>query len=131
MLEKALTNYLLKHNELKAIHKGRVCAGIAPEKWEAPYMTLFLISNPPEMRRLGRPVPRIQISHFAKTYGQVRQMADLTIQAIDGFSGIMVGVSDIKVIQSISEDPEVVYENDTGLYHCPVDFRIILRKGGE
>jgi hypothetical protein len=126
-LEAALKNHLKTYAALKAIHKGNICGGIAPETWKAPYQTFFFISDPPESRRLGVPVPRIQINNFATTYDQARLMAKLTREALDGFSGTMGGAGGVKIVTGIYQDVTDLYESDTGLYNCPVDVKILYR----
>jgi hypothetical protein len=126
-LEAALKNHLKSDAALKKIHKGNVCGGIAPDTWAAPYQTFSFISDPPENKRLGVPVPRIQINNFASTYDQARLMAKLTYEALDGFSGIMGGSGGVKVVTGLYQDVTDLYEADTGLYNCPVDVKIQYR----
>ncbi len=126
-IEAALKNHLKNYAALKKIHKGNVCGGIASKDWEAPYQTFFFISDPPENRRLGTPVPRVQINNFAPTYDQARLMARLTREAIDGFFGTMGGTGGVKVVNGLYQDVTDLYESDTGLYNCPVDVKIQYR----
>jgi hypothetical protein len=126
-IEAAIKNHLKNHAALKKIHKGNVTGGIAPEDWKAPYQSYFFISDPPESRRLGVPVPRIQINNFAPTYDQARLMAKLTREALDGFFGTMGGAGGVKVITGLYQDVTDLYEADTKLYNCPVDVKIQYR----
>ena len=120
-IEKALELHLKKYPALKAIHKENVCSGIAPECWKAPYQTFYIISNHPGNRRLGVPSPRIQINNYSLNYGQARQLYDLTVQALDGFTGLMGGDGGVKVEHGFDEDYNYNYQSETKLHNCMVD----------
>ena len=120
--------HLKNYPALQTIHKGRACAGIAPEPWQAPYQTFFLISDPFPNRRIGVPCPRFQINNFAPDYAQAKQMAGLTLQALDGYSGWMGGSGGILVEAAIYQEMSDLYEPDTKLYNVMIDFVILYHE---
>jgi hypothetical protein len=126
-IKKSLENHLKSYAALKAIHKGQVCFGRAPSTWTAPYQNITKISDPAENRRLGVPCPRFQVDNFAPTQAQADLMAELTIQSLDGFSGVMGGTGGKKIVTGKYMDSTDLYEPDTGLYNCPVDVKIQYR----
>jgi hypothetical protein len=126
-IEKALENHLKNYTALNAIHKGQVWPGVAPENTKGEYQTYSFISDPPENRRLGTPMPRIQINNFSLNYAKARLMARLTREALNGFFGTMGGAGGVKVINGIYQDTMDLYEPDTKLHNCPVDIKISYR----
>jgi hypothetical protein len=124
-IECIIADYLADYAALKAIHEGRSQQGLAKQSWKAPYQTLFLISDPPEMKRLGIPSPRLQVNNFSKDYGLSRRMAELTYEALDGFGGVLNGVT---IEQGSYEDLNPIYEPETKLWNCQIDFEIIYRR---
>jgi hypothetical protein len=124
-IESLIAAYLANYASLKAIHKGRCQQGLARQSWTSPYQTIFLISDPPDMKRIGVPSPRLQINNFSPNYGQSRLMAELTYEALDGLSGTLDGVS---VVMGSYEDMNTIYESETKLWNCPVDVKITYRR---
>jgi hypothetical protein len=126
-IKESLKKYLKSYAELKAIHKGQCEFGIASEKWQAPYQTIFKISDPRDNKRLGVYAPRFQINNFSPDPKQAEQMAQLTYEALDGFFGTLGGTGGKKVITGLYQDSNDDYENDTKLYNCIVDVKIQYR----
>jgi hypothetical protein len=125
LIEDVIVDYLTNYAALKAVHGGRCRQGLAKQGWPTPHQTVFLISDPPEMKRLGIPSPRIQINNFSTKYGEARLMGELTYEALDGFSGTLGGV---KVEHGSYEDLNPVYEPETKLWNCQIDFKTIYRR---
>jgi hypothetical protein len=123
-IESIIAEYLANCADLKAVHKGKCCQGLADQKWVAPYQTVFLISDPSDMKRLRIPSPRLQINNFSPKYGESRRMAELTYKALDGLSGKVGGVS---VVMGAYQDMNPMYEPETGLWNCSVDTKITYR----
>jgi hypothetical protein len=123
-IESIIAAYLADYAALKAIHGGHCQQGLADQKWTAPYQSLFLISDPSDMKRLGHPRPRLQIDNFSPKYGEARLMGELTYEALDGFSGMLDGV---QVIMGAYEDMNPIYENETKLWNCSVDVKVTYR----
>jgi hypothetical protein len=124
-IEALIAARLADYAALKAIHNGQCQQGVARQEWQPPYQTVFLISDPPEMKRIGIPSPRLQINNFSPNYGQSRLMAELTYEALDGVSGVLDGVS---VVMGSYEDMNIIYESETGFWNCPVDVKITYRR---
>jgi hypothetical protein len=124
-IESIVADYLADYTELKTIHNGRCRQGLAKQEWKPPYQAVFLISDPPEMKRIGIPSPRLQINNVSTKYGEVKQMAELTYEALDGLSGTLDGV---KVIMGSYEDMNPIYEDGTELWNCSVDVKITYRR---
>ena len=64
-IESIIAAYLADYAALKAVHGGHCQQGLANQKWIAPYQSVFLISDPPDMKRIGHPRPRLQIDSFS------------------------------------------------------------------
>jgi hypothetical protein len=123
-IESIIAAYLADYAALKAIHGGHCQQGLANQKWIAPYQSIFLISDPPDMKRLGRPRPRLQIDSFSLKYGETRLMGELTYEALDGFSGVLDGVT---IEMGAYQDIQIVYESDTKLWKAQTDVTILYR----
>jgi hypothetical protein len=125
LIEDVIVDYLTNYAALKAVHGGRCRQGLAKQGWPTPHQTVFLISDPPGMKRLGIPSPRLQIDNFSKKYGEARLMGELTYEALDGLSGTLDGV---QVVMGVYEDMSPVYEDETKLWNCSVDVKITYRR---
>jgi hypothetical protein len=62
---------------------------------------------------------------LATNYAQAKAMAGLTVEALDGFSGVMGGPGGILVEGAIYQDMSDFYEPDTKLYNVMIDFIIL------
>jgi len=94
----------------------RVYGKTAPQNVIVPYILYFKTSPSRDYTHdgfSGLHRPRIQISCFANTYGQVKAMAKEVVEAVEAWSppAFVAGEQDM-------------FEEDTGLYHVPVDFFI-------
>jgi hypothetical protein len=124
-IESIIADYLKEYPALKAIHNGRACQGTAEDDWEDSYIAIHRISNPPEMKRLGIPTPRIQVDCFSKKYGEAVRMSELVYEALDGFCGVLNGVE----IEHIGyEDYNYDYEYDTELHKAQNDFMVMFKQ---
>ena len=69
--------------------------------------------------------PRLQVSCWAETYAEVRELADAVIALLDGYAGVHDGV----LLEGIVflNGPEF-FERETRLHHIPCDFRVTYRE---
>jgi hypothetical protein len=121
-IEYVIADYLANYSALKAIHKGQVCQGVADQSWKGSWQTVFLISDPPDMKRLGAPTPQLQINSISNDYGKASRMAEITYEALDGFAGELNGVT---IEQIIFQDTYLDYEADTKLHNAQSDYIVV------
>ncbi len=106
------------------LNGGRVYPQNLPHGPELPAQTYQVISGNRRYTHSGDakvPQKRIQVDNWSKNYGEARQMAGQTIEALSGFMGAM---QDTDVGKSHLENEQDAYNPDTGMYHVPLDFKI-------
>jgi hypothetical protein len=93
------------------------------------YIVFYLISDPPENRRLGIPSPRYQFSCFAESPEKAHVLGLAVFKALDGFMGTMGGAGGLPVKQSIYMGGLVDYQDtSSGLFYCYVDFKLTFKE---
>jgi hypothetical protein len=93
------------------------------------YIVFYLISDPPENRRLGIPSPRYQFSCFADSPEKAHALGLAVFKALDGFMGIMGGAGGLSVKQTIYMGGLVDYQDtSSGLFYCYVDFKLTFKE---
>lgn len=119
MIETFIRNLLRADTEIKTLvgtdasGHARVYSVKALQEAEATYTTISLISK--SRRMMGTNQYRLQFSVFAKSYGQAKNIANAIeekIKTVDGLS---------QVFAVYPENQVDLYEEDTKLYHIPVD----------
>lgn len=66
--------------------------------------------------------PRYQISCWAGSFATVQSMRDAVVACLDRYKGVASG-NHIKFISYVGDLD--AYEETTGIYHIPIDFKII------
>ena len=69
---------------------------------------------------------RFQFSCFGATYSAARTLANTLRTAIDGYKGTVAGV---RIDGILFIDEQDAYEDETGVYMLPIDFRVIHKEG--
>jgi len=110
-----------------ALVSNRVYAVQLPQNVTLPAVTFQRISAIREHAMGGDAEPthaRFQVSSWAKTYDEVRDVADQVKAGLDRFSGTL----DTTVIQQIFRvtDQDLFEPDDlgVGVFHVPVDFMV-------
>ena len=73
---------------------------------------------------MGVAYPRIQYTSFARTYGEVKELAEYLRLHLQRLKGVLseVHIRQIEYINSIE-----FYQDDAGVYYIPQDFKIIYQ----
>ena len=96
---------------------NRVYAGIAPQTVSKPYLTTHKLSPGFTYAHDGRSKlggPRFQVSVFASTYASAKAVEAEVIAALEGWKTT-------KVQGAFVESAQDLHEQETGLYHVPID----------
>jgi hypothetical protein len=112
---------------LKGLAGNRCYPVKLPERAEFPAITYFEVSGRENNTHDGydkTSVNRWQVSCWAKTYKEAKELADSVKQQLRAFSGSLIHV----VRKSILENEMDLYESDTGIYHIPVEFIFLIRE---
>jgi len=100
-----------------AVYGGGRAASVTP-----PYIVFFVVS---ENRlyahdgEVGLSRPRVQVSCFADTYTGAVDLAGEVIAELESWA---------EVSHAMQDNEQDLYEEDTGLYHIPLDFFIGYRR---
>ena len=105
-------------NKLKDVNlvSNRVYAVKAPQGVDKPYIVYSKVSNQREYSHDGfadLSRARMQVSCYADSYGSAKQVAEEVISTLEGWENVSFLVNE-----------QDLYEEDTGIYHVPVDFFI-------
>ena len=85
-----------------------------------PDITMQLISEPHD-QLLGVGNPRWQLTPWAKTTLEARQVAQLIDNCLQRYKGTSEGV---EIISCHYQGKRDLYDPETGLYLCPVDIKL-------
>lgn len=121
MIETALYSRLTTYAPLEALISTRVYAVAPPQDVVLPYCVCSKVSNQRQYSHDGYSSlqrPRIQVSCFATGYLIAKQIAEQVIAALESWPGAD------NVQAAFMENEIDLYEQDTKLYHVPVDFLI-------
>lgn len=127
LIEQAILNELAGTAGLTAIVGQRIYYVKAPQDVTVPYVVLFKVSGVREHSHDGASGlgnPRFQVSCFAETYYQAKQIAQQVQSALQGFSGTMGGEGGTPVGASFYANEMDIYEEATKLYHVALDFML-------
>lgn len=101
---------------------NRVYAGhVAKNNVETPYIVFFIVSKQTDNTHGGESglyLYRIQVSCYAYKYEDVASVAEEVQETLRNIEG----VDDVSATFDAAEQD--LFEEDTGLYHIPVDFMI-------
>jgi len=126
-LEEALFAYLKDHAGLKALVGTRIYPLILPQPPTLPAVTYFKVSLV-NRRVMASPSDvlkqvRVQFSCWANTYSETKSVAEQVKVALQDFAGQMGG--GVQVLDGNIINEQDLYEDDTGIYHVPVDVLIM------
>lgn len=125
LIEQGILNELVGTAGLTAIVGQRIYYVRAPQDVTLPYVVFFKVSGVREHSHEGASGlanPRFQISCFAETYYEAKQIAQQVQSALQGFSGTMGGDDGVSVNGSFYVNETDIYEEGTKLYHVALDF---------
>ncbi|MFW5981531.1 MAG: hypothetical protein ACOCRU_03030 [bacterium] len=105
-----------------------------PEGMKETHIYFFRVSNP-KNSRINSYSPRFQFSVFSQSGSEALELAGLIEKAFDRFKGTMGDDIELTLLgqtsyyagngkpikQAVYENTQEFYEEDTGLYHVPVD----------
>ena len=103
------------NNATKA--KDRVWGMKAPQDTKRPYIVFYVVSDTKHKAHdgyTGLARPRVQISCYAETFQQAGELAEEVTDVL----------SDWGEATALHENEIDQYDEDTGIYHIPVDFFI-------
>lgn len=126
-IEQALVAHLLSDEKITSIIQDRLFPQAVPQDEDVPAIVYQRISSPRTLTLTGESAsnPRIQLSCYAKTFGQAKQMAITLYNSLDFFRGKLGNKTKSAVLMEDSRDD---YEPETGRYRCDVDFFIMHTK---
>lgn len=124
-IEEALFSYLKSYAGLSALVGTRIYPLVLPQNPTLPAVTYFKVSRAGE-RTLGGPNPvlkqvRIQFSCWGSTYRSAKDVAEQVMMALQDYTGTMGGTDGVKVLDANPVNERDIYEQNTGIYHIPVD----------
>lgn len=127
LIEQALMTYLLAQSGITALVSTRIHFARAPQDVANPYIIVIKIDAPREHSHDGSSQlahPRFQLSIFASTYSQAKNIAAAVQAALQGYSGTMGGAGGVAVGNVLYEDENDLYEEETRLFHVACDYII-------
>ena len=125
-IEEAIYSYLSGEAGITTIVGNRIYPMILPQDTDYPALTYFRVSGP-EHHDKDVAFPRIQISCWAEKYEEARTLAGEVKAAFQRLKGPM-GDPGVAVIQGVFLNVLDLYDNETQVYHMPVDIKLIHRK---
>ena len=126
--EQALVMHLLNDSALTALVGDRVFPLAIPQDEQVPAIVYQKISAPRTLSVSGDSSAnstRMQLSCYAETFGQAKQIAQVLYNSVDVFRGQLGGRVKAAVLMADSRDD---YEPDTGRYRCDIDFFVMHHK---
>lgn len=126
--EQALVMHLLNDSALTALVGDRVFPHAIPQDEQVPAIVYQKISAPRTLSVSGDSSAnntRMQLSCYAETFGQAKQIAQVLYNSVDVFRGQLGGRVNAAVLMADSRDD---YEPDTGRYRCDIDFFVMHHK---
>lgn len=129
-IEPALVAHILSDEKITSIIQDRLFPLAVPQDEDVPAIVYQQISSPRTLTLTGESAShsRIQLSCYAKTFSQAKQMAITLYNSLDFFRGNLGNKTKSAVLMADSRDD---YEPETGRYRCDVDFFIMhIKKKG-
>lgn len=120
MIEETLYSYLSGHAGLSALVGNRIYPVVAPQGVTKPYCVCKKVSNARQYAMGGIVAAqrhRFQVSCFGTTYSSAKNVAAQVTAALEAWKAA-------EVLAAFAINEIDMYEQDTGLYHIPVDFYI-------
>jgi hypothetical protein len=128
IIEQALLTYLLTQGGLTAITSTRIYYSRAPQDVTEPYIVFFKVSSPRSHSYGGSShlaESRFQFSIFADTYKETKDIAVQLQASLDCKTGNIGTAPGVDIGASFYDNETDLYEPETGLFHCALDFRIL------
>jgi len=122
MIESAIHTILATDLGISQFVGTRIFPLELPLDCQLPALSFSKISNP---YRQVVGTPRFQVSCWTKTYKQCLELSQAVTTRLEGFSGSVDGIIIERILPLDSQD---FYSADTGIFHIPLDFKIIYRK---
>ncbi|WMW22741.1 DUF3168 domain-containing protein [Methanolobus mangrovi] len=117
----ALRNLLLQDTSVTDLVSDRIYPLRLPLDCQMPAISIHKISNPID-HVTGFATPRYQFSCWSETYAQVQQLSNAVIDCLNRYKG----VADGNLIKQIAYlDSHDAIEDGSGIFHIPIDFKII------
>lgn len=117
----ALRNLLLGDATVMGLTSNRIYPLRLPLECPLPAISIHKISNPID-HVTGFATPRYQFSCWSQTYAQIQQLSDAVIDCLNRYKGVADGNPIKQIVYLESHD---ALEDDSGIYHVPIDFKII------
>lgn len=117
----ALRNLLLADTNVTDIVGTRIYPMKMPLDSPLPTLTIHRISNPID-HLTDTASPRFQISVWSEDYAQAQQLRDAVIDYLNRYKGVQDGINIKQIIYLEAVD---IFEEQTSIYHIPIDFKII------
>ena len=127
-IEEALYAHLKAHTGLSSLVGTRIYPLVLPQNPALPAVTYQKISRAGE-RVMNNSTTlvvrtRFQISCWATSYSNAKDVAEQVKLALQDYSGLMGGAGGVQVLDVNVVGEQDIYEPDTGIYHLPVDVMI-------
>ena len=120
-LHGAIRTLLYNDTAVRAIVDSRIYPLRMPLNATLPALTIHKISGPRD-HITGHGTPRYQVSCWAESFTLVQLLSEAVIESLTRYKGVASG-NHIK--QIVYENSLDAIEDETGLFHVPVDFKII------
>jgi len=125
IIEHAIRSHLLAQSALVALIGQKLYYVTAPQTVDDPYVVFFKVSAVPEYSLTGHSKlinARFQFSIFANTYLMTKQIgAQIQLALQDKCNQVIGGGVNVSVQFENEQD---LYEAESGLFHCPVEYFI-------
>ena len=116
----AVRLHLLNYPGVQPIVGNRIYWLRKPESVEETCISFSRVSNPKDSK-INRYSPRFQFDVWSTSGEEASELAELVDKAFDRFKGVMGGEAGKPIKQGSYENMTELYEEDTGIYHIPVD----------
>ena len=126
-IEQALMTYLNDQAVLTALLPGGIHFVKARQDTYMPYLCIHKISDVPEHAHDGNAnlnEARFQLSAFAETYKEIKDINSALKDALDHFTGVMGGDGGCYISRCFLDSESDNYEDSTELFYSPVDYLI-------
>lgn len=130
-IEQALKRHMEAQGDLTALVGERIYYVRAPQDVDTPYLVFFKVTAlRPHSHEGGSGLAysRFQLSCFANSYYEAKQMAWALQAALQGFSGTMGGAEGTEIGGCFYDNEQDNYEPEMRLYHIAVDYLIWHRE---
>ncbi len=124
-LHGAIRSLLYDDTSVRSIVDSRIYPLKMPYEATLPALTIHKISGPRD-HTTGHGTPRYQVSCWAESFALVQTLSEAVIDCLVRYKGVASG-NHIK--QIVYENSLDAIEDETGLFHVPLDFKIIHTHG--